>query len=111
MQTSQAQSYGCPESDIHIITVIDLCVPLAKASENMNDLVALLQFANDLGPDRHIGLLEMPEHPKKSSKRGLCDEEREVEEALWALRQVCDCRWMIPFAIHPSAEAHSNRRR
>lgn len=109
--SAQAQSYGCPESDVHFITVVDLCVPLAKASENVQDLCALIQFTNDLGPDRHIGLLEIPEYPKKSSKRGLCDEEREVEECLWSLRQVCDSRWMMPFNVHPSADAQSSRRR
>lgn len=69
-----------------------------------------MQFINDLNGERHVALLEFPEQPKKTSRRGLSDEERDVEEALWSLRQSCDSRWIVPFQLHSSAEAQSTRR-
>lgn len=106
----QAQSAGRSELDVFMITLVDFNVPSAKISEHINELSTCVQFANDLAPERNAALIEMVEHAKKSSKRGVSDEEREVEEALWGLRQSCDARWMLPFELHPSAESQSNRR-
>ena len=89
---------------------MDLNVPGAKSSERISELSQCIQFLNDLAPDRHACLLEMAEFAKKSSRRGISDEEREVEEALWGLRQGLDVRWIMPFNLHPSAEQHSTRR-
>ena len=89
---------------------MDLNVPGAKSTESLQELCSCLQFLNDLAPTRTVGLVELPEIPKKSSKRGLCDEENELQTVLWSLRQSCDSRWMCPFNIHQSADAHSNRR-
>ena len=90
--------------------VADLNVPGAKSSEALNDLCSVIQFCNDLAPTRTVCLLELPEVAKKSSKRGLADEEAEVQTNLWSLRQSCDARWICPFHIHPSADAQTNRR-
>ena len=106
----QAQSAGRPETDVYVLAIVDFNVPGAKASERISELSQCIQFLNDLAPQRHACLLEMAEHAKKSSKRGISDEEREVEESLWGLRQHLDNRWMMPFALHPSAEQQSNRR-
>ena len=93
-----------------MVGIVDLNVPGAKASERVQELSQCVQFLNDLAPERHASLLEMAEHAKRSSKRGISDEEREVEESLWSLRQVLDVRWVMPFNLHPSAEQQSNRR-
>ena len=93
-----------------MIGIVDLNVPGAKASERINELAQCMQFLNDLAPERHACLLEVAEYAKRSSRRGISDEEREVEEALWSLRQVLDVRWVMPFNLHPSAEQQSNRR-
>lgn len=85
-------------------------VPGAKASERIVEISQCIQFLNDLAPDRRAFLVEMAEYAKRSSKRGISDEEREVEEALWALRQGLDTRWVMPFNLHPAAEQQSNRR-
>ena len=106
----QAQSSGRAETDVFILGVVDLNVPGAKSSDKIMEISQCIQFINDLAPDRHVCLLEMSEHAKRSSKRGISDEEREVEEALWSLRQHLDTRWMMPFSLHPSAEQQSNRR-
>ncbi|CAK9075739.1 unnamed protein product [Durusdinium trenchii] len=106
-----AQSAGCSELDVYYITVVDLNVPGAKSSERVQELCSCLQFSNDLCPQRHVGLVELPEYAKKASKRGLADEEQELQNTLWSLRQTCDSRWICPFDIHPSADAQTNRRR
>lgn len=93
-----------------LLTIADLNVPGAKTSERLAEIASCIQFANDLAPLRHAAIVELPDVPRKSSKRGLWDEEKEINECLWGLRQACDCRWICPFELHPSAEAHSNRR-
>ena len=87
----QAQSAGRSDLDVFMITLVDFNVPSAKISEHINELSTCVQFANDLAPERNAALIEMVEHAKKSSKRGVSDEEREVEEALWGLRPELRC--------------------
>ena len=106
----KANLCNCRETDVHMITLIDLNVPLAKSKEKMEELCTLMQFVNDLNPTRHVGVVELPETAKKTSKRGLCDEEADLQQTLWGLRQVCDARWIVPFDIHPSADAQTARR-
>ena len=109
--SAQAKSTGCKaDQDIYMIVVVDLNVPGAKNSETLNELCSCIQFCNDLAPTRTICMLELPETAKKTSKRGLADEEAEVQTALWSLRQSCDCRWVCPFRVHPTADAQTNRR-
>lgn len=108
--TIQAQAAGCSDSDVHMVTVVDLNVPGAKSSERLQEIASCIQFVNDLAPQRHCALVELPEIPKKSSKRGLADEEKELQECLWSLRQGCDIRWICPFEVHASAEVQSGRR-
>lgn len=110
VRRGKAQSAGCSELDVYYITVVDLNVPGAKSSERVQELCSCLQFSNDLCPQRHVGLVELPEYAKKASKRGLADEEQELQNTLWSLRQTCDSRWICPFDIHPSADAQTNRR-
>lgn len=93
-----------------MVVVVDLNVPGAKNSETLNDLCSSVQFANDLAPARTVAMIELPEIAKKSSKRGLADEENELQTSLWAPRQSCDVRWICPFNVHPSADAQTNRR-
>ena len=93
-----------------MICIVDLNVPGAKASESVQDLCSIVQFCNDLSPAKSVGLIELPELPKKSSKRGLADEEAELQNILWSLRQSCDGRWMIPFNVQTAADQQTNRR-
>ena len=95
---------------MHILAVADLNVPWAKAKKHLSELCSAIQFTNDLNPCKHAALIELPEIAKKTSKRGLCDEETEVQNECWSLRQVCDSRWMCPFDVHPSAEHQTGRK-
>lgn len=76
----------------------------------MQELCQTMQFCNDLAPTRSVALVELPEVAKKSSKRGLCDEESDLQSCLWSLRQSCDARWVCTFDVHPAADAQTNRR-
>ena len=95
---------------MHIITVADLNVPLAKSKERLAEICRLMQFANDINGTKHCGVVELPEIAKKSSKRGLADEEGDLQQMLWSLRQTCDARWILPFDVHPQADNQSLRR-
>lgn len=106
----EAQDVTCKEQDVHVITIADLNVPLAKSKQRMEEICRLMQFCNDVNGLRHCGVIELPEVAKSTSKRGLADEERELEEELWGLRQACDSRWILPFDVMPQAEHQTNRR-
>lgn len=95
---------------MHILTIVDLNVPLANSAESIGELCSAIQFTNDLNPTKHGCILEMVEQAKKTSKRGLADEEREVETSLWGLRQSLDLRWVMSFDFHPQAESQTTRR-
>lgn len=107
---AEAQSFGCKEAEVSTICVVDLNVPGAKTSEKVEELSSVVQFVNSMNTKRNVCLLELPEFPKKTSKRGLADEEAEVQNALWAARQCCDTRWICPFGVHPTAENQTSRR-
>ena len=50
----------------------------------MEELMTAIQFINDMSPLKHVALVELPDVPKKSAKRGLADEESAVQTQLWA---------------------------
>lgn len=89
-----------------MVSIVDLNVPFAKAKENMDELCRSVQFVNDLQPAAHCSLVEIPQMAKKSSKRGIADEEMDLQQKLWSLRQLCDDRWILPFDLQPQAEAN-----
>ena len=93
-----------------MVTFCDLNVPLANSKEKMSELMQAMACINDMQPSKHIGIVECADTPKKSSRRGIADEEKELQEALWSLKQQCDARWILPFDVPASAEAHSSRR-
>ena len=65
-----------------LVAVADLNVPGAKSSERILEIANFIQFSNNLAPQRNCAVLELPEFPKRSSKRGLADEEKEIQDAL-----------------------------
>ncbi|CAK9040042.1 unnamed protein product [Durusdinium trenchii] len=106
-----AESAGIKQTDLCMVSFCDLNVPLANSKERMGELMQAIACINDIQPSKNIGIVECAEHPRKSSRRGHADEEKELQEELWALRQQCDTRWILPFEVPASAEAHSSRRR
>lgn len=105
----QASTCECALADVHMVSIVDLNVPFAKAKENMDELCRSIQFVNDLQPATHCALVEIPQIAKKCSRRGLADEEMDLQQKLWSLRQVCDDRWILPFDVQPSAESKTGK--
>ena len=98
-------------SEVFLITLIDLNVPYANSKERMEELMTACAFINDVNPTKHVGVVELPDVAKKSSRRGLADEESDVQNCLWGLKQSCDSRWIMPLEIQAQADGHSARRR
>lgn len=109
--SAEAGKCECNIMDIHMVSLVDLNVPFAKAKENLDELCKMVQFINDISPATHCAVIEIPQMAKKSSKRGICDEEADLQQKLWGLRQVCDDRWFLPFDLQPSAENNSKGKR
>lgn len=106
----KAEAAGVKQSEICLVSFADLNVPLANSKERMGEIMQAIAAMNDISPARHIGLIECADTPKKSSKRGMADEEKELQETLWSLKQQCDTRWILPFDVPEAAQAHSSRR-
>lgn len=107
----QADLYGVKTADVYMVTYVDLNVPYANSQEKMEELMTAIQFINDISPLKHVALVELPDVPKKSAKRGLADEESAVQTQLWALKQRCDTRFIVPFDVPQVADAKCTRRR
>ena len=75
----------------------DMNIPKTKSKENVQSICRCLAFLNDLNVTMNISLLEMPDVPRHSCKRGLADEEAAVQQCLWALQQHCDDRFIVNF--------------
>lgn len=97
-------------TDLCMVTFADLNVPLSNSREKMTELMTAIAAINDIAPMRNAAIVELADTPKKSSKRGLADEEAELQEVLWSLKQQCDSRWILPFEVPSAAESHSSRR-
>lgn len=107
----QANLYGVKVSDVVLLTFVDLNVPYANSKERMEELMTAVAFLNDISPTRHCAVVELPDVAKKSSRRGLADEESDVQNCLWGLKQSCESRWIMPFEVQAQADGHSARRR
>lgn len=106
----QANDCGVPVTEVHIVGFTDLNVPLANSKERVQELMAAIAAMNDIAPNKHCAVVELADCPKKSSKRGLFDEEKDLLEELWQLKQQGDFRWILPWEVQPAAEGHSSRR-
>ncbi|CAK9060121.1 Uncharacterized protein SCF082_LOCUS31722 [Durusdinium trenchii] len=106
-----ANDCGVPVTEVHIVGFTDLNVPLANSKERVQELMAAIAAMNDIAPNKHCAVVELADCPKKSSKRGLFDEEKDLLEELWQLKQQGDFRWILPWEVQPAAEGHSSRRR
>eukprot|EP00969_Alexandrium_andersonii_P117132 5179877-Alexandrium_andersonii.AAC.1 len=57
-------------------------------------------------------MLAMPDKARASSARGISDEERIVDDELWAKQQFTDSRWVVPYESPDGrATSHANSKR
>ncbi|CAJ1438354.1 unnamed protein product [Effrenium voratum] len=85
--------------EVHIVGFADFNIPKTRAKETCQELCAALAFINAMGASKNACLLEMPDIPRESAKRGLADEERSIQDNLWNQLQHCDCRYIINFDV------------
>ena len=99
-----------PMQKVHIIGFADLNVPKTRSKETCADICNCLAFLCDINGANNISLLELPDVPRESSKRGLADEEQSIQENCWSVRMHCDTRYIINYDMPGSGEHLSNSR-
>ena len=87
LNPAQARECNCTGDDIYFVSVIDFNIPGMRGSQNIEILCRQLAAVNGLSPTKSCGLVILPDLAKASSLRGLYDEEKEIQEALFSLRQ------------------------
>lgn len=105
----QANLHHVSAQEVHIVGFADFNIPKTRAKETCQELCAALAFINAMGASKNACLLEMPDIPRESAKRGLADEERSIQDNLWNQLQHCDCRYIINFDVPSGGEKSVNR--
>ena len=100
----EANLHNVKTTDCIIVGVADMNVPKTKTKENVASICRCLAFLNDLNVNMNLSLLEMPDIPRDSCKRGLADEEQSIQQSLWALQQFCDSRYIVNFEVPTGTE-------
>ena len=95
---------------ICVVGFADLNVPNAQSKSRIADIAKGMAMLNDLNGDLNLAIVEFPDTPKASSKRGLADEEQEIQNSFWTLKQFCDVRYILPFELHAAGEQLTKRR-
>jgi hypothetical protein len=102
--------HNIEETNVYILTFCDMNAPHAVTKKDQ--LCQAIAEANDLGGTRSVCILTLPDKARKSCPRGLADDERELEDDLWARGQHTDGRWIIPHTCaSAAAEQKTNMRR
>eukprot|EP00435_Cladocopium_sp_Y103_P061906 s492_g23.t1 len=108
MRVVQAKIHNVAADRVHVIGYVDFNVPSAATKARTGDLAKALLIVNELQGERNIGLCDFPDVAKASSKRGLADEEADIQSAMWVNKLNCDTRYMQPFELPPHGEAVLN---
>lgn len=93
-----------------MIGYADLNAPNAQSKTRVNDIARALAMLNDMNGDLNVSVVEFPDTPRASSKRGLADEELEIQTSFWSVKQFCDVRFILPFELHAVGETLTKRR-
>lgn len=98
--------------DIAILGFCDFNVPFARSKESCQALCSGVAALNESNPTKCACLLIFPEIARESSLRGLWDEERQIMEELFSLKQACDHPFVDLYARESQrAELKSNSRK
>ena len=84
-------------------------IPKTKTKENIQAICTCLGFLNDLNVSSNVSLLEMPDIPRGSCKRGLADEEASIQTCVWSCGQHCDTRYIVNFDVPTHEKNHVYR--
>lgn len=106
----KAKQHNVSMEKVHIIGLVDFNSPNASSKCRVADLSKALNTICEMNPLRNVGILDFPDQPKASSKRGLADEEYDIQTAMWSMKLHVDTRFILPFDFHPHSESVSKRR-
>ena len=95
---------------MHIVGLVDFNSPNASTKCRVSELSKALNLICETNPERNMGVLDFPDQPKASSKRGLADEEHEIQSAMWSMKLHVDTRFILSFDFHPHGESVTKRR-
>lgn len=76
------------------MSLVDFNVPGMRGKAAVEMLAKQVAMVNALAPMKSCALVLLPDLPKDSSLRGLFDEERDIQEAFFALKQSCEVRFI-----------------
>lgn len=107
---SQAKLHNVPLDRVHIVAYCDFNVPNAASRTRTQDLAKAMHMVLQHNASRNVGLADFPDAAKASSKRGLADEEADIQTAFWSMKLNLDNRFVLPFDLHPSGESLAKRR-
>ena len=97
---------------ISCVAFVDYNVPYARQEKSSEALANGMSIINDSGnPAQNCSLMILPDLPRDSSLRGLYDEERNIIEQCFGLKQHVETRFVDLFTRDKRAEGRSNIRR
>ena len=106
----EAKLHNVPMDHVHLVGYCDFNAPNACSKTRIQDLSKALHMVNEVNGRRNVAIADYPDVPKASSKRGLADEEQDIQNAFWSFKMSCDTRFILPFDLHPAGEPLSKRR-
>jgi hypothetical protein len=78
--------------------MVDLNAPHARGKEALRDLSEAVAMINDMNPKLNCSIVRLADAAQTKSLRGLHDEEKEVTDHFFRLKQHCDTRWVELFS-------------
>ena len=107
---AKAKLHNVSVDQVHIVCYCDFNHPQASAKARVSDLARLFQSCCEIGPTTSVGIADMPEVVKASSKRGLADEENDIQVAFWGQKMNIDTRFILAYDLPAAGEALTKRR-
>ena len=107
----KAREHNCNENDVIVVGLVDYNVPGATIKKKYDALSDGITTINDLSPAANMCIIFFPDNAKKSSARGLYEEEKNITDSLYANRQWSDAKFIELFRRPRRSEPKSNSRK
>jgi hypothetical protein len=96
---------------VTLVGFVDFNAPQARCKANCLALCNGICEINDQNPAMNCSIIIFPDLAKDSSLRGLYDEEKQIQENLFANKQFCDARWVELYDRDKKSDTKSNGRK
>jgi len=98
------------ERNIYYLILVDYNAP--HAANRMAAVIQAVSSTAKQNPTKTLALSILPDVPRDSCARGLCDEERKFDDEMWAAGMFTDCRFIVPHQpADTRADSHNSSRR